>query len=172
MGFTWNPATLTATTKRKAIERFWKFVYKTDGCWLWTGPQTRDGYGRLRPGHGTNYVTAHRFSYELHYGPIPPGLKVLHKCDVSLCVKPTDFFLGDNRANIDDMVSKGRQRKGEEIEHAKLTVEQVRQIKLRPLSFSNAYLGKEFGVAKESIRRIRIGATWKHVTPLEPPKEG
>lgn len=65
-----------------AVERgFWPKVNKTDGCWLWTGSRKPAGYGTLTfPGRRT--VQAHRVSYALHFGPIPSGLFVLHRCDV------------------------------------------------------------------------------------------
>lgn len=113
MAFTWDPAKLTATTKRKAVERFWRFTRKSDvSCWVWTGVLWKDGYGRIRPGTGKQYVSAHRFSWELHYGHIRDGLCVLHRCDNPACVNPAHLFLGTNRDNIDDMMNKGRSCKG------------------------------------------------------------
>src|SRR5881396_466820 len=54
--------------------RFWKRVTKTEGCWIWTGRLTREGYGQICTGAGRRPM-AHRFSYELHLGPIPEGLE-------------------------------------------------------------------------------------------------
>lgn len=51
-------------------------------CWLWTLPVHR-GYGRIRT--ETRQVGVHRYSYELHNGPIPGGLDVDH-----LCHEPAD----------------------------------------------------------------------------------
>jgi hypothetical protein len=56
-------------------------------------------------------ILAHRLSYQLFKGPIPDGLHVLHKCDVTECVNPEHLFVGTNLENITDSVSKGR-RKG------------------------------------------------------------
>lgn len=85
------------------------------GCWLWTGPslKTRGGYGVLthRP---TNTIMrrAHRLSWELHNGKITQDEHVLHKCDNPLCVNPDHLFLGDQKTNMEDMSSKGRQTHG------------------------------------------------------------
>lgn len=86
--------------------RFWQRVEKTDGCWRWTGPLHAFGYGLIW--RGGNNVGAHRISWEIHVGPIPDGLFVLHRCDNPPCVRPDHLFLGTQADNIHDMVAKGR----------------------------------------------------------------
>lgn len=175
-----NPAKLTATTKRKAIERFWRLTRKSDqSCWIWTGALTYDGYGRIRPGTGHLYVTVHRFSWEMHHGSIPNGLCVLHRCDVRTCVNPSHLFLGTNRDNIDDMVRKGRtckgrtvlpRARGENNGHAKVTEAIVRVIRKRhEVGESFAAIAREYGLHRGHVRAIVIGESWKHVS-LEPPQ--
>ena len=54
-----------------------------DECWDWSAFKHK-GYGRLNvaaPGKPRRIVGAHRVSYQLHVGPIPDGMTVLHRCD-------------------------------------------------------------------------------------------
>lgn len=66
------------------VDRFWTRVDKgAEGeCWHWTGGMLPNGYGRfcLAKANGGRTVLAHRYSYELAIGPVPPGLDVDHTC--------------------------------------------------------------------------------------------
>ena len=71
--------------RRSVSERFFDRVLPepNSGCWLWEGYiLSSAGYGIVRG------KLAHRFSYELHYGAIPSGLDIHHKCGVTACVNP------------------------------------------------------------------------------------
>lgn len=97
---------------RDLSERFWEKVEKTEGCWLWTA-STRNGYGQIAlGGRGNPVLYAHRVSYEMHHGPIPDGLVVMHTCDVRSCVRPDHLTVGTQAENLADMVAKGRSYRG------------------------------------------------------------
>lgn len=68
-------------------ERFWQKVEvdSSTGCWNWIGSLS-SGYGQFR-GHGTS-ACAHRFSFEMHKGPIPDGYVIDHECCNRKCVNP------------------------------------------------------------------------------------
>jgi hypothetical protein len=80
-------------------------------CHEWQGSRTKRGYGKFANGpHGSGWRAAHRAAWEFKHGPIPEGAHVLHHCDNPPCVNPGHLFLGDNEANVADMVQKRRHR--------------------------------------------------------------
>lgn len=69
------------------------------GCWLWTGPRDRKGYGiAWLPGRKS--ARAHRWVYEQLVGPIPEGLQIDHLCRVKACVNPDHLEPVTGRVNI------------------------------------------------------------------------
>lgn len=88
-------------------DRFWKRVDKTDHCWLWTGHRNRKGYGRLsREGARGGLVLAHRLSWEMVNGEVPPGRIIRHICDVRNCVRPDHLALSTQAENVADAMQK------------------------------------------------------------------
>jgi hypothetical protein len=69
----------------RAPAEFWRYVQRTQTCWLWTGP-TAAGYARFWNGERT--VFAHRWAYELEIGEIPARLRLVQRCDSRGCVRP------------------------------------------------------------------------------------
>lgn len=92
-------------------EDIWKYVSKTEGCWLWTKAVSEQGYGKWVINRKT--VVAHRYIWELTNGRIPDNLFVCHKCDVRSCVRPDHLFLGTHKDNMRDMREKGRAASGD-----------------------------------------------------------
>ena len=151
----------------KTIEdRFWENVDRRgpDDCWEWKQTLMSTGYGRLGGKRGFS-VTAHRFSWELHNGPIPKGegyhgTCVCHKCDNRACCNPAHLFLGTVADNARDMVEKGRSPHPPR----KLTDEQVLYVFNNP-GISCYGLGKMFGIGENAIRSIRKGASFRYLKP-------
>jgi hypothetical protein len=156
------------STVRPFGERFWKKVIQGDGCWGWTGATT-SGYGVVfhssRPGFRSVLWRAHRVSWELHFGPIPEGLCVLHRCDNPPCCNPAHLFLGTRADNNADMAAKGRKRcgdrRGGNNGHTKLTEAQIPEI--REATGTLASIGSRYGVTRATISNIKQRKCWSHV---------
>ena len=143
------------------------------GCWEWTGcrvSKTRESYGRLVFGHMPNghvkMVLAHKLMYAITAGVVPEGYCVLHKCDNPSCVCPKHLMLGTHQENMDDRDRKGRQKspKGSKSPNAKLTEDQVREIRRikRQSNPTNKTLGIMFGVCKSTIHRVLTFTSYKN----------
>lgn len=148
-------------------DRFWSRVDKSGECWLWTACKNPQGYGTLSVG-GKPWQ-AHRYSYHLNVGEIPPGMYVCHHCDNPACVRPDHLFLGTHQDNMTDKARKGRAPVLAGVENgcAKLTEGQVMDIRRQMASGgSPAAIARQFDIAPESVRRIARGKAWMHLPVL------
>lgn len=126
------------------------------GCWLWEGSCFTRGYGQYKQ------KSAHRLSYELYFGPIPPGQFVLHFCDQPSCCNPDHLRAGSDADNVRDMFKRGRAAVLDEKHRIyKLNCSQVREI--RAAHGSHAKVAKDYGVSPSHVSRIRKGQHWPHV---------
>ncbi len=70
---------------RPLSQRFWaKVIVHPNGCWLWTGSATKNGYGRISVGGAT--TDAHRAAFIVTGRDLPAALK--RGCDERTCVNP------------------------------------------------------------------------------------
>jgi hypothetical protein len=148
--------------------RFWRKVAIADGCWEWLGSKIPSGYGHIQEGgQGSKKLSAHRLSYRIHHGDIPPGMVVMHSCDNPSCVNPDHLRVGTYKENTRDMMRKKRHRYvaplGSQNGKSILTEAEVRYIRERP-KMTHAALARELGVSPNCVRGVRIGRTWSHVT--------
>ena len=142
------------------------------GCWLWTGayfwdPKRGNRYGKIWVKGKLKH--AHRVSWELHNGPIPDGLFVLHKCDNHACVNPAHLYPGTQAQNVLDTRDRGRMNhvnasRGEKHLNAKLTVEQAFEV--RSLAVNRAMpqtkIAAVFGISQSVVGRIARGEAWRN----------
>lgn len=149
------------------MQKLYDLVAVDDGgCWIFLGSFAGNGYGQFWDNSSKRRKGAHRISYELHFGNIPIGMNVLHRCDNRKCVNPDHLFLGTQHDNICDMVSKDRHAfKGSRHGMARLNEEAVQQILilLADGSFKQITLAAMFGVSPTTICEIKTGRKWGHI---------
>lgn len=136
--------------------RFMKNVRIDGDHWLWLGKK-RGEYGQFWKLGTHKHVLAHRYSYELFVGPIPPKTQVQHKHEgMKLCVNPACLKLGDHSSNLKDYL--GEYRK---LPRSKLTIENVKEI--RGSVLSSTVLAKMFEVSYLAVHNVRMYRTWKEI---------
>lgn len=148
--------------------RFWAKVIalRPGDCWIWKGATAGlEGkeYGNFWLGQQDRpYIRAHIFSWQLANGPVPPGLWVLHRCDVRLCVNPRHLFLGTVIDNNRDTMLKDRVQFGRRHWNAKLQEDDIALITERrrggePL----AAIAADYGIAVSNVSGIAKGTRWR-----------
>lgn len=142
-------------------------------CIEWSGRRMPSGYGRVG---GQRY--AHRVAWESAHGPIPQGMSVLHRCDNPSCINIEHLFIGTQRDNMADCVSKGRHKYvahyGESNGNAKLTSSDVSDFRRRYTEMMDARPGRVralrgwlsemsriYGVTPEMLGLIIRGKNWR-----------
>jgi len=63
-----------------------------NGCWIWTGQGTKQGYGMIQPSAGQKRQMTHRWTYTQYVGEIPEGMQIDHTCHT----KDTTCLGGDD----------------------------------------------------------------------------
>jgi len=146
---------------------FEKFVVRAlEGCWGWKGGTPDPGYGMFRS--KMKQFRAHRASWTLHFGEIPKGMCVLHKCDNKICSNPDHLFLGTDADNALDMLKKGYHptlgKAGEASNLSTLKEFQVREIR-KLLSLGNTIkdVALLFSVSNNAIGKIKRNISWKGI---------
>lgn len=156
------------------VDRFWAKVNKAGPipahrqelgpCWVWTGCVVAR-YGQIGLGHpstpGSKRWKTHRFSWELHHGPIPEHLRVCHGCDNCLCVNPAHLFLGTQKANVHDAIHKGRRNA---FGRQKLNEDDVLVIRAQAArGIRHKDIAQAFGIARHSVTGIVNRKSWGHL---------
>lgn len=143
-------------------------VDEATGCWNWTGSALPTGYGKLTV--NGKQTSTHRISYVVHYGPIPPGMHVCHRCDNPRCIRFDHLWLGTPKANMQDRDRKGRDRykgkgktpriRGPRTD--KINPDLATEIhQLRSCGMYTADIAQQVGMSTGAIRRFLRGDTWK-----------
>jgi hypothetical protein len=129
------------------------------------GSLDQDGYLRvkLRTESGPRMFSLHRLILEAFVGPPPDGMQACHIDGNKTNNMPSNLRWDTCKANIEDKKRHGTYHSGERSVKAKLTNQQVMEIRLRYSTgeWLQRDLAKEYGVAKSTIGAILTRKTFK-----------
>lgn len=138
---------------------------ETDECIIWPLNIGSHGYGRISVKGVSLPVTW--LVCERAYGPRPLSRMALHSCRDKRCINPRHLSWGTASKNYgEDRLRDGTDNRGERSALAKLTEQQVREMRRDRRLNSTKYstLGKRYGVSTSQAQRICRFERWAHVT--------
>lgn len=188
-----SAAALGSTPSPEDVQRFWAKVHRRSvtECWPWLSVKIASGHGRFW--YRGRFEGAHRMAWIIHRGSIPAGLCVLHQCDNASCCNPSHLSLGtmaENNRQISDRgraatgerhgththpecIKRGdrhwakrmpdRVARGERAGLAKLTAEQVMEIRQLKDRERGSVTARRFGVSHTHVWRLQNGQCWRHL---------
>lgn len=158
----------------KEITKFWSKVDKASGeCWIWaglrSGGQRLGGYGIFTISRKHDHTYRNRYAhivsfcisrgYPVDY--VPAGIEVRHMCHNHLCCNPCHLELGTHAQNIQDTYMANRQARGTEVGSAKLTEEDVLNIRSMLASgMTHKIISEQFRVSRATVTYIHSGRNW------------
>lgn len=156
----------------KPEERFRQnyHINEVSGCWNWIGKVDRDGYGKFYVDATRPDMFSHRYAWELFMGKVlQPEQIVLHLCDNRRCLNPKHLKIGTRMENVQDMLDKQRNPKGEIIGNSRLSEEEVVYIKhkLAVGEKTGKQLADEFNISESTVSAIKNQVVWRHVQVLK-----
>ncbi|MFD0639648.1 HNH endonuclease [Catenulispora yoronensis] len=117
MGYSLDPAAVPPHATARAWGRFCAKTVVTAEHVIWTGGLS-SGYGTFHDDGFRDWdleladhkatVTATRWLWTAHHGPIPRGMRILHGCDLPICVRLADLSVGSQAQNIADAARRDR----------------------------------------------------------------
>ncbi|MFB6367189.1 HNH endonuclease [Paenibacillus elgii] len=145
---------------RKPTDRI-KYVVDEKGCFICTShAKDKGGYPVIKIQKKNKYV--HRVMYEEHHGKLFSEQIVRHRCDNPSCINIDHMLLGTHQENVKDRVMRGRSAFGTKNGRAKLSEDDVIEIR-RETKSTNTELARRFSVDRKVIYNIRSHKSWKHV---------
>ena len=129
-----------------------------DECLIFPGAPDPDGYKGIT--FNGRKARAHRVMCILAHGA-PNGRIARHRCDNPPCVNPKHLHWGTDADNVRDCMERGRFCIGENRAQAKLTNQQV--LDIRASSDPLKMIAEKFGISYRKVRKIRYREKWKNV---------
>lgn len=141
-------------------------------CVVWPFAKVSDGHNSAGGYPSLNLNKRRRLVHRLVYAHVSGrtltrDIIIRHKCDNPPCINPQHLIPGTHAANVRDKVERGRQAKGERNGRAKLTAQDVREI--RQLVAEHGRRGnvgdiaRGYGLDPKAIRDMLDRVTWRDV---------
>lgn len=138
--------------------------YDGDDCLIWPFGRGAHGYASIRDSTGRK--RGHRLVCEIANGPPPtPEHESAHSCGKGHlgCVTKRHLSWKTRQENIADKVLHGTAPRGERNHRAILTEADVREIRARQGTATQAEIGAMFGVSQSLVGMIHSRKIWKSV---------
>lgn len=128
------------------------------------------GYLGVGLSNGTRHQKyVHRLVLEAFVGPCPEGMEACHNNGNRKDNRLINLRWDTGKANNHDKIAHGTDNKGERHGHAKLTSQQVVEMRrMYRAGVSTRELCEFFGTHSRTIRKGLTGASWCHVTDEQP----
>lgn len=125
-----------------------------DDCWLWLGPTTELGHGKIT--FGGRDMLAHRWIWSQLFGPIPEGAVVYPTCGVVGCVNP-------HHLDCDHYATSCRRRGATKLLPA--DVAEIRAARSAAVATTARTIAMRYGVSANTVRDIWAGRSWARARP-------
>jgi hypothetical protein len=146
-----------------AAKRFLEaaLVYTGEDCLLWPY-STIDGYGQMKI--AGRHIRVTRLVCAAEHGPAPPGTDAAHSCHTPGCVARRHLRWATRKENMADAIERGTTIKGTRNHNAKLTDDDVRDIRYLATWMTQTEVGRIYGIGQDQVSRIVNRVCWTHIT--------
>lgn len=137
-------------------------THKGDDCLIWPFTRSTDGRGQITVG-GKNRKAPRIMCEVAHGAPPTPEHQAAHSCGKGHtgCISPDHLSWKTRVENEADKMIHGTRPLGVDAWNAKLTADDVQEIRRRSKSERCSDLAKEFGVHPGTISQLKRGITWE-----------
>lgn len=138
--------------------------YAGDDCLIWPFARYAGGYGKMSGNDGSTLLV-HREACRAKHGPPPEDqheMQAAHNCGNGHlgCCNPNHLRWDTCAGNAADRLQHGTHNRGERHPHAKLTEDDVREIRALEGAVSQVKLAERFNVTTRNIRAIHRRRIW------------
>lgn len=128
-------------------------------CTISQRVKDRDGYSKIWI-KGKEW-REHRYVWTQHNGDIPKGKVIRHLCNNPSCINIEHLAIGTHYDNMQDRKKAGHYNKGTKHVNAKLTEEQV--LDIRTKQKTQLEYAEQYAVSRFTIQQIQYKNIWKHI---------